>query len=294
MPATVASIMIGNALLVPVLSASIGVSPSPGAAARMVPSPPSSTTAAEHRWAIIRAYSVVSVADPVGRGRVRNSISGSRTRADGGAARSRRTSRSTPAAIPKASVDSSTRSTPSAPTARMIRSTIDVFSVFGKTDACATTRRMSLPDIGFGMIPTALPETTGVGCSATVPPASPVGLIGSLQRVCDRITGGQELQGVAQRTSFAPRQQRWSFGMPFTTVCALSRLGQGAGLAPPRACMSAIRDRDPKARRRHLAIRSYPIYRGKQANTNAQVYVGGPCENPGRAARLVRESHGFL
>ena len=169
MPATVASIMIGNALLVPVLSGSIGVSPSPGAAARTVPSPPSSTTADEHRWAIIRAYSVVSVADPVGRCRVRNSISGSRTRADGGAARRRRTSRSTPAAIPKASVDSSTRSTPSAPTARTIRSTIEVFSVFGKTDACATTRRMSLPDIGFGIIPTALPETTGVGCSATGP-----------------------------------------------------------------------------------------------------------------------------
>ena len=36
----------------------------------MVPSPPSSTTAAEHRRAIIRAYSVVSVADPVDRGRV--------------------------------------------------------------------------------------------------------------------------------------------------------------------------------------------------------------------------------
>jgi hypothetical protein len=25
---------------------------------------------------------------------------------------------------------------------------------------------MSLPDIGFGMIPTVLPGTTGVGCSA--------------------------------------------------------------------------------------------------------------------------------
>ena len=47
-----------------------------------------------------------------------------------------------------------------APTARMIRNTIEVFSVLGNTDACATTRRMSLPDIGFGMIPTALPGIT--------------------------------------------------------------------------------------------------------------------------------------
>jgi hypothetical protein len=201
MPATVASITIGNTLLVPVLSASMGVSPSPGAAARIVPSPPSSATAAEHRWAIIRAYSVVSVADPVGCGRVRKSISGSRTRVDGGPARSRRTSRSTPAAIPKVSVDNRTRSTPSAPTARMIRNTIDVFSVFGKTDACATTRRISLPDIGFGIIPTALPGTTGVGCSATVFLLHVIGrsarTVGSLQRVCDADHKCQALQGVA-------------------------------------------------------------------------------------------------
>ena len=45
----------------------------------------------------------------------------------------------------------------------MIRSTIDVFSVFGNTEACDTMRRMSLPDIGFGMIPTDAAEDDGSG-----------------------------------------------------------------------------------------------------------------------------------
>jgi hypothetical protein len=37
------------------------------------------------------------------------------------------------------------------------------FSVLGNTDACEMIRRISLPDMGFGMIPIALPSTTGNG-----------------------------------------------------------------------------------------------------------------------------------
>ena len=85
------------------------------------------------------------------------------------AARSRRTSRSTPAAIPKVSVDNSTRSTPSAPTARMIRAIPSMsFRCSGRPTLARRRVEISLPDIGFGIIPTALPGTTGVGCLATV------------------------------------------------------------------------------------------------------------------------------
>ncbi len=59
-------------------------------------------------------------------------------------------SRWTPAAIPKVSVDSSTRSTPSVPAARRMRSTMEVFSVFGNTDAWDTMRRMSVRTSGWG------------------------------------------------------------------------------------------------------------------------------------------------
>ena len=36
-----------------------------------------------------------------------------------------------------------------------------VFSAFGKTEACATSRRMSRPDIGLATMPIAEPGTTG-------------------------------------------------------------------------------------------------------------------------------------
>jgi hypothetical protein len=37
------------------------------------------------------------------------------------------------------------------------------FSVLGNTEACEVSRRISLPDMGFGMMPIALPSTTGTG-----------------------------------------------------------------------------------------------------------------------------------
>src|SRR5450756_2259695 len=53
----------------------------------------------------------------------------------------RLTSRCTPAAMPKVSVESSTRSTPSVPTVRRIRRTMLAFSVLGNTEACEMIRR---------------------------------------------------------------------------------------------------------------------------------------------------------
>ena len=43
-----------------------------------------------------------------------------------------------------------------------------VFSAFGNTDACATSLRMSRPDIGLATMPTVEPGTTG-----SVPAGSP-------------------------------------------------------------------------------------------------------------------------
>jgi hypothetical protein len=42
-------------------------------------------------------------------------------------------------------------------------STPTAFSVLGNTDAGEMIHRISLPDVGFGMIPIALPSTTGTG-----------------------------------------------------------------------------------------------------------------------------------
>lgn len=110
---------------------------------------------------MMRANAVVSAAVPVGRSSSRNSTLGHRRWAVERAFVSRVISRCTPAAMPKVSVDSSTRSTPIVPAARRIRSTMLAFSVFGNTEACDTMRRMSRPDIGLGMMPMALPGATG-------------------------------------------------------------------------------------------------------------------------------------
>ena len=63
-------------------------------------------------------------------------------------------------------------------------------------------RCFPLPDIGFGIIPTALPGTTGVRCSATVSSCTSsvdrlVRSVGSLQRACDADHKCQALQRVA-------------------------------------------------------------------------------------------------
>jgi hypothetical protein len=59
------------------------------------------------------------------------------------------------------SVDISTRATPAAPAAATSRSAMLVFSAFGKTEACATSLRMSRPDIGLATMPTAEPGVSG-------------------------------------------------------------------------------------------------------------------------------------
>ena len=71
----------------------------------------------------------------------------------------RRDSRRTAAETPKVSVDTSTRPTPSAPAAAVSRTTMLAFSALGNTDALATSRRMSRPDIGLAMTPTVASAT---------------------------------------------------------------------------------------------------------------------------------------
>ena len=46
---------------------------------------------------------------------------------------------------------------------RRIRRTMLVFSVLGNTDAWEVRRRISRPDMGFGMMPLMLPSTTETG-----------------------------------------------------------------------------------------------------------------------------------
>jgi hypothetical protein len=72
----------------------------------------------------------------------------------------RRDSRRTAAETPKVSVDTSTRPTPSAPAAAVSRTTMVAFSALGNTDALATSRRMSRPDIGLAMTPTVASATS--------------------------------------------------------------------------------------------------------------------------------------
>ena len=66
----------------------------------------------------------------------------------------------TAAETPKVSVDTSTRPTPSAPAAAVSRTTMLAFSALGNTDALATSRRMSRPDIGLAMTPTVASATS--------------------------------------------------------------------------------------------------------------------------------------
>src|SRR5258708_21994050 len=64
------------------------------------------------------------------------------------------------AETPKVSVDTSTRPTLSAPAAAVSRTTMLAFSALGNTDALATSRRMSRPDIGLAMTPTVASATS--------------------------------------------------------------------------------------------------------------------------------------
>jgi hypothetical protein len=105
-----------------------------------------------------RTVSRVSLAVPVRTSRATNSSSGQ----TGSRSAARRCeARSTPAEIPKLSVETSTRPTPRAPAAAASRRTMLAFSALGKTDACATSRLMSRPDIGLAMIPIAASAAPG-------------------------------------------------------------------------------------------------------------------------------------
>jgi hypothetical protein len=154
--------------LVPVLSGTTGVSPSTGAAALMVPSPPSSTITFAPADRMRSAVSRVSSAVPVRASRATNSSSG-QTRS--GSAWRRWKARSTPAEIPKLSVETSTRPIPRTPAAATSRRTMLVFSALGKTEARATSRRMSRPDIGLAMIPIAASAAPGQPCADRPPEA---------------------------------------------------------------------------------------------------------------------------
>ncbi len=75
--------------------------------------------------------------------------------------RRRRDSRRTAAEPRRVSVDTSTRATPSAPAAAVSPTTMLAFSALGNTDALATSRRMSRPDIGLAIRPWRRPPAGG-------------------------------------------------------------------------------------------------------------------------------------
>ena len=143
----------GNALLVPVDRGSSGTSPLSAAAARTVPSPPSTTITPAPRARIAATSARVSSAVPVSALSSTNSSAGRRP----ALARRFARPRATPPATPMPSVEIRARSTPAAPAAASSRSTMLVFSALGNTEACATRRRMSRPDIGLATIPTVEP-----------------------------------------------------------------------------------------------------------------------------------------
>ena len=154
-PAIVASLTMGNTLLVPVDSGSIAASPIAVAATLAVPSPPRQTTtrapaATMRRTASTVSWAVCRIGWPS-----RNSTSGSRMPW----LRRCPIARSTAAEIPPRSVDSSTRSTPTAWNAVSIRWIMLAFSAVGNTVACVTSRRMSRPDSGFATTPTTASPT---------------------------------------------------------------------------------------------------------------------------------------
>jgi hypothetical protein len=62
---------------------------------------------------------------------------------------------------------------------------------------------MSLPDMGLGMIPTTLPGTTGMGCSATVAFRLLLGRPVPYWQYVAGITGVKELQRVASKIARA-------------------------------------------------------------------------------------------
>ncbi len=157
MPATVASHISGKALLVPVDRGSSGTSSQVAAAARTVPSPPRTTITPAPRARIATTSARVSSAVPVSASSSTNSRCGRRP----ALARRFASARTTPPATPMPSVETRARSTPAAPAAASSRTTMLVFSALGNTEACATRRRMSRPDIGLATIPTVEPGTTG-------------------------------------------------------------------------------------------------------------------------------------
>ncbi|CAG9197585.1 hypothetical protein PSAB6_180132 [Paraburkholderia sabiae] len=159
MPATVASRMSGNALLVPVDSVSNGTPPQCAATARCVPSPPSTAISSTPSHTMCAVPACVSATESV-MGRSTNSTSGQRSVLPVAACVS--SARSSSAATPVRSRKVSTRSTPSAPSPAIRRTTILAFSAVGNTDACVVRRRMSRPDAGFAITPTVMGDGTEV------------------------------------------------------------------------------------------------------------------------------------
>ena len=156
-PATVPSAVTGKTLLVPVDRARSGMSPTTPAASRAVPSPPRQTIASTPASTIRPTAAVVSAAVPVIGSSARNSIAG-----HGGSTPGRRVliARTSPAEIPARSTDTRARSMPTAPQPDRSRATVLTFSAIGNTDAPATSRRMSRPDIGLATMPTAVRALT--------------------------------------------------------------------------------------------------------------------------------------
>ena len=172
----------------------------------------------------------------------------------------------TPPATPIASVDISTRSTPVAPAAASSRSTMFVFSALGKTEACATSRRMSRPDIGFATMPTVEPGTIGSAAPGAFP------LLRSAARgrplvVVDRVvrdpgpglTAGVVACFAAGRQSRPRDSPHRGTGARATVAAGLHRRPAGIGQLPAASlrmpgAVERLRSALPTSRWQHVSI----------------------------------------
>jgi len=145
-PAMVPSTQVGSTLFVPLDSGRMGTSPAPRAAARVVPSPPSTT---RHPAPIVRisaaARTVSSAVPRTGMGRISATGGGSTRLASPCIARS---------ANRYSSGIRSTRSIPSAARPTITRRMTLTLDWLSSVAPCAIRRRISLPAAGLAMIPT--------------------------------------------------------------------------------------------------------------------------------------------
>ena len=145
MPATVASAITGNTLFVPVDNETKVASRQPRTNARLVPSPPNTSTTAQSFWAICSAATMVSIAEAV------PELGSASNRTPRGIV----VSAMACLTMPCESLMYTKRLAPAAIAPITARLTIASFSRLSNTEAFPARRLISFPDAGLATSPTA-------------------------------------------------------------------------------------------------------------------------------------------